>query len=206
MPDFKGQYFDDIIEELQANAFDVAAPSFAYDATNPVGQVIGHDPPAATPIRQGSAITVTVSRGVEPVDVPAVQGRPLTQAQADLEQAGLGTLWLHEVFSDEVPRAGTIISQSLTAGTQVARGTPMTVTVSKGPLTIPLPQTRGLRSAQAVAALEQAGLVAVPVTEPVPMVGPYEVSPSDLVRGSVPAAGDVVQRGQSVEIYYFTPR
>ncbi|CAN5648966.1 hypothetical protein BH24ACT15_BH24ACT15_07100 [soil metagenome] len=168
--------------------------------------MIGHDPPSATPIRQGSAITVTVSRGVEPVDVPAAEGRPLTRAQADLEQAGLGTLSLHEVFSDEVPQAGTIISQSLTAGTQVARGTPMTVTVSKGPLTIPLPQTRGLRSAQAVAALEQAGLVAVPVTEPVPMVGPYEMSPSDLVRGSVPTAGDVVQRGQSVEIYYFTPR
>lgn len=206
MPQLEGRPYNDTVAELEANRFNVAQPSLEFSDTVPAGHVIRQDPPPGARVAQGSDVTVVVSRGVEPVEVPALTGIAVDEARAAAEEAQLGEVAVEEIFSDDVPDAGIVMDQSPSTGQTVDKGTPVTLTVSKGPLTVTVPDTEGLPSAEAIAVIEEQGLIAQPVTEPVPTLGPFTIVRADIVRGSVPAAGEPIQRGGTVEIYYYERR
>jgi serine/threonine-protein kinase len=88
-----------------------------FSDTVPAGQVIRTEPAAGAQVPRGSKVTVVVSKGVELIPVPKVQGMSLDQAVAALQGAGLTP---GQVFG---PADGHPDSTDPEQGKQVPRGT-----------------------------------------------------------------------------------
>ncbi|MFF7711845.1 Stk1 family PASTA domain-containing Ser/Thr kinase [Streptomyces sp. NPDC007988] len=141
------------------------------------GTVIGSDPAAGTERRPDSAIALVVSKG-SPVDVPDVTGESVEDATGTLADAGLKVKVAPEqVHSPE--DAGTVARQSPAEGGQAAKGDTITLTVSKGPRMVEVPDVTGDSLNDARRELEEAG---------------FEVK----VERAFPFLGDTVE-SQSVE-------
>ena len=102
----------------------------------PAGDVVAVGAPAGTRLRPGSPVNLTVSKGVELLDVPGAVGRTQAEAGRLLERAGFRTR-VQEVFSETVAR-GTVVAQDPPGG-RLPRGGRVTLQVSKGPERIAVP-------------------------------------------------------------------
>ncbi|MDI9888044.1 Stk1 family PASTA domain-containing Ser/Thr kinase [Streptomyces sp. HNM0645] len=141
------------------------------------GTVIGSDPAAGTERRPDSAVALVVSKGA-PVDVPDVTGDSVADATSTLEDAGLKVKVAPEqVHSPQ--EAGTVARQSPAEGGRAAGGDTVTLTVSKGPRMVEVPDVTGDSLDDARRELEKAG---------------FEVK----VERTFPFLGNTVER-QSVE-------
>ncbi len=156
----------------------------------PLGTVIETDPKPGTKVRPGSAVALVVSKGVEALPVPDVQGKDEAEATSTLQRAGF-VVGIERVFSDKEPK-GKVLDQSPSRGT-AARGSTVTLTVSKGPDLVAVPQVVGLREDEAKAALTAVGLEAKVRRIPGPGV----------VRSADPGEGSMVKRGSTVTLYVF---
>ncbi len=117
---------------------DAELQGFQVDEQNDVvavGNVIRTDPTAGTSVAEGQQIKVYVSTGQEMAQVPVVQG--LTRADATAALTGAG-LQLGAVASRNDPSlvADTVISGDPEAGTEVAKGTAVNLTVASGKVTL----------------------------------------------------------------------
>jgi serine/threonine-protein kinase len=119
------------------------------------GDVIRTDPEAGAERHPDSAVALVVSKG-SPVDVPDVTGLSVQDATAALDEEGLKA----EVLPGRVnsPEAeGDIAHQSPGQGAQVAEGDTITLTVSKGPRMIDVPDVTGKDVDKATSLLKAAG-------------------------------------------------
>ncbi|AXH95583.1 PASTA domain-containing protein [Ornithinimicrobium avium] len=131
--------------------------SSRHDESVPAGQVISSSPAAGEQLKPGAAVAVVLSDGPAPVDVPDVSGKAQDQASALLQAAGLTVQVAPErVFDPEVPD-GAVVSQS-PGPSSVARGTVVTVVVSKGPELVTVPDLVGKQYRQAETMLAELGL------------------------------------------------
>ena len=96
------------------------------------GKVISSTPATGESIKKGDSILLTVSKGPEtkPVTVQNYAGLSVDDAALQAENAGL-TVGAHQ-YEYDVPE-GSVIRQSLAPKTEVAPGTEIVFTVSKGP-------------------------------------------------------------------------
>ncbi|MCZ7413801.1 MULTISPECIES: Stk1 family PASTA domain-containing Ser/Thr kinase [unclassified Streptomyces] len=119
------------------------------------GAVIRTKPPAGTERRPGTAIELVVSKG-ERIPVPEVTGADRGDARDALEKAGFTVTFAEEQeHSDH--EAGSVAAQSPEAGAVGAHGDTVTLTISKGPEMVTVPDVTGRGEGDAVAALEEAG-------------------------------------------------
>lgn len=88
--------------------------------------------------------------------VPVIVGTALPDAESALDSQDLPTR-TDEQFSESVP-AGHVISASPTAGSVIKRDTPVTLIVSKGVRTFPVPTVTGSSLEDAKATVEDANL------------------------------------------------
>lgn len=204
MPTLVDRVYEDVRAVLEENSFAVAEPVLEHSDTVPVGVVISQAPSPDEPVAQGSPVSVVVSLGIEQVTVPAVEGTEQEDAEAALLAAQLIVGEITATYSDDVPEAGVVISQSVGAG-EVDKGTTVDLVVSRGPLTIEVPDVRGFAVDEARAAIEALDLTVTETTDRQPTLGPFTFAPANEVQRQVPAPGEPIQRGQSVEILYFTP-
>ena len=101
-----------------------------YSDTVPEGSIISQDPVEGESLEPDEAVDVTVSLGVEQVEVPEVYGVDLAEAQALLDNAGLYSNSV-EVPGDEA--AGTALETDPGVGTLVDPGSTVTLYFSAGP-------------------------------------------------------------------------
>jgi beta-lactam-binding protein with PASTA domain/tRNA A-37 threonylcarbamoyl transferase component Bud32 len=120
--------------------------------------VISTDPAPGHRAMRGSGITVLISLGHPVVPNLAVGSTP-EEAERVIEQADLSPRRGAEAFDNAVP-SGTVIGLRPAAGTMLTVGAPVIVVISKGPAPTKVPVVRGMREADAVAALARAGLTA----------------------------------------------
>ncbi|GGK69446.1 Stk1 family PASTA domain-containing Ser/Thr kinase [Ornithinimicrobium pekingense] len=149
VPTLRGATAEEARSALEEVNLALGATTQEYDETVPAGQVLSSSPAAGEQLPPGTSVSVVLSRGQAPVDVPDVTGRTQQEASALLTSAGLTVQVAPEqVFDDEVP-AGSVVTQS-PGPSSVARGTPVTLTVSKGPETVAVPDVVGrqFRSAE----------------------------------------------------------
>ena len=104
--------------------------TMASSATVPKGSVIAQSPVGGTSVAITSAVNLSVSTGPPPVAVPNVVGLTLADATTAITAAGLVLGTVKMARSDAVP-SGSVISQSPAAGTSVARGSAVNLTVSR---------------------------------------------------------------------------
>lgn len=105
-----------------------------YSDEYAAGKVISSTPAAGESIKKGDSILLTVSKGPEtkPVTVQNYAGLSVDDAALQAENAGL-TVGAHQYEYDATVPEGSVIRQSLAPKTEVAPGTEIVFTVSKGP-------------------------------------------------------------------------
>jgi eukaryotic-like serine/threonine-protein kinase len=158
----------------------------------PEDRVIGQDPAPGTELEEGSTVALTVSAGPGTEAVPDVEGRPLAEARAALEQAGFETR-TRRVFSDDVA-TGRVISTTPPGGTQAERGSRVTLVVSRGPEQVQVPDVTGQSLDDARAALERLGLETAVQREE-----SADAEPGNVLRQD-PAGGAEVDAGTTVTL------
>ncbi|MCC3283688.1 Stk1 family PASTA domain-containing Ser/Thr kinase [Arthrobacter caoxuetaonis] len=165
-----------------------------YDEVVAAGLAIGTEPGAAEEIRRFQPVTLLVSRGPELFAVPNVIQRTQEDAGEQLTDAGLAVGTVTEEFSEDIP-AGQVLAQVPAADAELRRGTPVDLTVSKGPAPVEVPAVAGLSQDEAVKRIEAAGLEAA--------VEPERVNSRDIAKGSVAVQspeGGLLERGGTVTL------
>jgi beta-lactam-binding protein with PASTA domain len=115
----------------------VGAVTTASSTTVPAGSVISQSPVAGTQVARGTAVALLVSSGAVPVATPSVVGLTQGAATTAITNAGLTVGAVTTASSTTVP-AGSVISQSPVAGTQVASGGAVALVVSSGAVQPPV--------------------------------------------------------------------
>lgn len=165
-----------------------------FDDDVRAGLVVGSEPAAGTEIRKFQPVALFVSKGPQLFPLPQLAGKTLDAAKSELNRAEMALGKITERF-DEQAAAGTVLSQTPAPGTAVKHGTPVGLTVSKGPQPIPVPDVRGEEQSAAIRAIEAAGLKAVVADE--------TVTDRNVPKGAVvsqePASGTLT-RGQTVTL------
>jgi serine/threonine-protein kinase len=187
VPDLTGLSEKDAVKALTDAGFD-PKPQPQEDEKVPKGTVIEWAPKGTQP--KGTAIAVKVSSGPGPRTMTDWKGKDFTEAEAALKKAGL-VVKRNDVYSDDVKDVGKVVSTDPGAGQQVPYGGTVTVNVSKGALTISLPDVSGKTVDEATTILEGQGLRVTGAFGP----------PRGRVYVTNPPAGSQVKRGSSVDLY-----
>lgn len=103
-----------------------------YSADVEAGHVISQDPQYINnySVKEGSTVTVVISKGMEQTKVPKVIGMEYSKAESALNEAGLEVEKVEE--TSQKVEAGYVISQEIDANTEVQKGTKIKIHVSTG--------------------------------------------------------------------------
>lgn len=154
------------------------------------GEVIRTDPGAGAERHPDSAVALVVSKG-SPVDVPDLTGLSVQDATEALDEEGLTAEVLPgRVNSPEA--AGHIARQSPGGGDRAAEGDTITLTVSKGPRLLKVPDVTGKDVDEATRLLKDAGFE-VEVDRPF-------LSFSDTIASQSVNGGDRAPEGSTITI------
>jgi eukaryotic-like serine/threonine-protein kinase len=144
MPEVVGRDRDDAESLLTGEPYhlEIGQIDERFDDHAPAGEVVEQVPAPGEELLQGDTVELTVSKGIEQVEVPDLAGKTRDEAEAALDDAQLGADFVDE-YSDEVPTPGRVAEQSVAAGSEVDKGSTVVVTISRGPLTFPIPRVEG---------------------------------------------------------------
>lgn len=167
----------------------------------PSGVVVSWSVPSDPTLTAGSTVPpetlveLVVSRGPAPREVPNVVGATGGDARAAIEGLQLEFVEGGQEFSDDVP-LGSVIRQDPAPGTQVDRGSPVTVVVSRGVDLVVFPDLSGAATyEEAAALLLEAGF------EPRLRFGDAQGAIRDVtIDGEEPVVGETYRRGTVVDI------
>ncbi|MET9380740.1 Stk1 family PASTA domain-containing Ser/Thr kinase [Streptomyces sp. NPDC002928] len=191
VPDLEGYRLDKARAVLKDSGLEPGLVTREFSDDVPRGFVIGTDPETGTTRHAGSAIALTVSKG-SPVDVPNVTGEDLADAKADLTDAGLKVKIAADRVNSEYD-AGQVAAQTPDADSQAAEGDTVTLTVSKGPEMVEVPDVVGASVDDAKELLEASGFKA---EEDRGLLGLF----GDTVKKQSVKAGDMAPKGSTVTL------
>ena len=124
----------------------------------PADEVVDQNPNPGATINEGDTVTLSVSKGPEPVEVPPLSLENQAEATRLLEEAGLE---LGAVTTRETSRRepGLVLAQDPAAGSTVDKGTSVNIVVSTAPVpkTIGMPNVIGNSSVAAAQKLRDNG-------------------------------------------------
>lgn len=193
VPDVKNKTVAEAQQLLRTAGFQ-SEPQDVFDDDILAGLAVGTEPESGAEVRKFQPITLFVSKGAQLFPLPDLTGGTLDEAKIALNAAEMALGNVTETFDEKVP-VGVVLSQDPVKGTEVRHGTPVALTVSKGPQPIPVPDVRGLAQDAAVKALQDAGLEAVIAPETVN----DKAVPKGAVVSQVPANGTLI-RGEAVTL------
>lgn len=190
VPDLSGMSQDEATSALGAQQLAPGVVSQEFDEEVAKGQVVSSSPAPGTELRRDATVDLVLSKGPEPIPVPSLTGKPFAEAETTLQQAGFTVDRAGDVFDQQVPK-GAVVSQEPASGTAF-RGDTVTLTVSKGPEMVTVPDVDGKSETAARQALEAAGLKVT--------VQKFLGGPLDRVRAASPGVGARVPKGSTVTI------
>jgi eukaryotic-like serine/threonine-protein kinase len=161
LPDLSGLSFVDAEARLVALALEPTVVE-AFDEDVPRGGVVSWTVPGQPELVAGdqvlpeTEVIIVASLGPAPRTVPDLTGLTGAAARSTLDDLRLEMDEAEQVFDDVVP-LGQIVSQSPEAGDEVERGATITITLSRGPDLVLLPELEGLTFAEAQTVLAEAG-------------------------------------------------
>lgn len=156
VPDLVGLTLEQTRARLNVHKLERGKVEYAY-SQKPQGIVIAQSPPDGQ-LEWYSKVDLVVSKGPEPVSVPAVEGSTATAASKALRGAGFVPVVV-ETYSDEVEE-GKVISTDPAGAQVVSKGSEVKIYVSIGPEfeELKMPDLRGATVSDAQARLAQLGL------------------------------------------------
>ncbi|MER5192746.1 Stk1 family PASTA domain-containing Ser/Thr kinase [Streptomyces sp. NPDC002755] len=191
VPDVAGSRLDKAEELLKTDGLEPGLVTKAFSDDVIKGFVISTDPEAGTERRAGTAVAIVVSKG-SPVDIPDVTGDALNDARAELEEAGLKVKVATGQVNSEFDK-GLVATQTPEEGSEAAEGDTVTLTVSKGPEMVEVPDVVGASVDDAKSLLEQSGFE---VDEDRGLLGIF----GDTVKSQSVDGGDTAPKGSTITI------
>ena len=152
VPDLIGKTRDDAIAILVKAGLEPNPQPVPSDQQ--ADTVVAQDPHGGVVVVAGSRVRINISKGPKQVVLPSVVGLLYDQASAQLQAAGFG---VKRTDVDSTDPANTVIDQSPTGNALVTQGTTVTLTVSKGPPTVQVPDVTNLDADTARTTLIAAG-------------------------------------------------
>lgn len=131
-----------------------------YNIEYEEGVIFWQSQSAGKTVKEGSTITLKVSKGKQMTVIPDVSGSEGEVAESELRAAGFNVV-LRNKYDDNVPE-GVVINTEPAAGTEFALEGTVTIFVSKGPLDtqVKVPNVVGLTKEKAITILKENKLVA----------------------------------------------
>ncbi|RJQ24910.1 MAG: Stk1 family PASTA domain-containing Ser/Thr kinase [Peptococcaceae bacterium] len=198
VPQVEGKTEVDARNILQSNGLERLLVSYANHPVILKDRVVSQEPAAGSKVKVTRPVTLVVSLGPEYRTVPSVLG--LTEADARL-LLGRNEFAVSEPVQQDYSSeyvAGMVMAQEPRPKTQAAKGSKVTITVSKGPppITYTVPDLTGLTVEKAREELAKIKLVLSDEINKVPS--------RDYLSGQIlsqqPKAKDVVQEGTVVKV------
>ncbi|HEX2381659.1 MAG TPA: Stk1 family PASTA domain-containing Ser/Thr kinase [Acidimicrobiales bacterium] len=198
MPNVVGSQLDQATNTLKADGFtNITSQQAPSDDPNvQVGEVTQQNPGAGSDVPKDQAIALTVSSGKTKVSVPDVSGKSPAEAGGTLGNAGLTVSKTQNEESETIP-SGQVTRTDPTAGTQVEKGSGVTVFVSSGPAQVTVPSVTSLTTTDADAALEGAGFKSAGTC----VAGPSNGQDTTVVSQN-PSANAKADKGATVSYNY----
>ncbi|MGL4832155.1 MAG: Stk1 family PASTA domain-containing Ser/Thr kinase [Propionibacteriaceae bacterium] len=190
MPTIVGVPVAKAIDAIQASHLSVGTQEKRYDDAAE-GTVLQASQEPGVKLKPDTTIDLVISQGPKPIDIADFSGKPLTEVKAAVEAAGL-SVNVTEENSDTVA-AGTVMSQSPKNG-QAKKGDTISFVVSKGPVLVAVPATRGLKTDEASKRLQSAGFQVVTKST-------GNAAPFGIVSYSDPGDGKQAPKGSTVTLY-----
>ena len=198
--DFTGKKYSEVVAELNDMGV-FTDPTYEYSTQIAEGFIIRQDTPAGEKITRNSnlvRVKFVVSLGPQYVQIPDnLENKDKREVENILNGLGLNVAF-EEAFSDTVA-IGYVAQTYPEMGGVAVYGTTVTVYVSKGPSTdkILVPDITGYSQRAAYTELIKAGLKVGTVSPDPSQYVDYTV----VVDYTVPAVGEEVEAGTSVDIY-----
>ncbi|WP_405766973.1 Stk1 family PASTA domain-containing Ser/Thr kinase [Streptomyces sp. NBC_01538] len=192
VPQLEGYRLDKARALLKRNGLEPGMVTREFSDEVPRGSVISTSPDAGTERRAGSAVALVISKG-SPVEVSDVTGSDLADARAELEQAGLKVKVAAKTVTSDEFEQGQVAVQSPESGSEAEQGDTVTLTVSKGPEMIKVPDVVGDSVDEAKEALEGAGFT---VEEDRGLLGLF----GDTVKKQSVDGGETAPKGSKITI------
>ncbi len=156
VPALAGQKLGKAQEQLRQDGLDPGMVTREFSEDVPRGSVISARPADGTKVRAGTAVALVVSKGA-PIDIPDVTGSDEADARSELTDAGLEVKIATERVTSSEYDKGQVVRQTPKSGGRAAEGDTVTLTLSKGPEMIEVPDVVGDSVDDARQALEGAG-------------------------------------------------
>ncbi len=201
--------FQAALDAAEADPTGALGDTAAYAAVAAAAGAPPAEPPSEPPVRRqfltrgrlivlalllallGGVLAYALTRPGPKVLVPTVIGETQARAEAILSDAGF------QVEVKSVPndaKRGTVLEQDPTAGSRADKGSTVTLTVSSGLGTVVVPDVAGQPERQALKTLREIGL------RPRERSHPSSTLRAGLAIGTIPAAGNELQRGQRITL------
>ncbi|EPH40501.1 Stk1 family PASTA domain-containing Ser/Thr kinase [Streptomyces aurantiacus] len=192
VPDLKGTPLPKAKDELDDAGLGAGMVTRAFSEDVPKNAVISTDPKPGQVRRAGSAVALVVSKG-RAVELPDVTGESEDDARADLEEAGLKVKIAPGRVSSEEDKGDVVKQSPDAAGKDVPEGTTVTLTISKGPPMVEVPDVEGMKVGEAKDELREAGFE---VKEDRGLLGLF----GDTVKDQSVDPGDEAPEGSTITI------
>ncbi|MFF7601082.1 Stk1 family PASTA domain-containing Ser/Thr kinase [Streptomyces mirabilis] len=158
------------------------------------GNVCDQDPKAGVKATKGDTINLVVSTGAPKVAVPSVLGKSLDEARTILEGDGY-QFQVKTKAQESTETPDTVLEQSVPLGTEVEKGSTITLTIAKAVEKSTVPDVTGKSCDEAKAAMTANNLVGncneIDVTDP---------NQAGKVVSTVPAIGSSADKNSKVNI------
>jgi serine/threonine-protein kinase len=194
VPKLMGMKLDDATKLLVSLGLEYNVVSQQYNENFPKDYVINQNPSQGIKVKESRKILLTVSKGIESVNVPYLIGKDESRAKTEIMnlELSIGNI-IYEV-NDSIPR-GIIIRQNPRSGSKVGYNSNIDLVISSGIDEIIVPNLTGLTFTEAQIQLEQIGLRLGEVT--------YQKNetyiPNTIVNQS-PQNGESVSKGTLINI------
>lgn len=187
VPGVVGQGLDEVRNRFAELGFTIRSEN-RNDEQAPVGRILSQEPPGGLQPKDAE-ISFVVSSGPASRVVPDVRGQSREGATSRIAQERL-RVNVREEFIGDVP-AGQVAGTAPGAGASVARGSTVTILISKGPDLVAVPSVNGQNVTRATATLQAAGFTVNNVYGPA----------AGTVFDTEPAAATRIRRGANVALY-----
>ena len=197
VPDVTNMKLDQATSKLQEAGLQVGSVDYVYNDQAEADTVIGQTPRAGTSQPKDTKIGLTVSQGVEQVEVPDLTDMTANEARAALQRANLKYETGPAEHSETV-KENRVMRQSPEAGTKVNKNSSVTYILSAGPETLEIPDVKGMLEGEATATLNNAGFLVTSDYQPDANV------PQGAVISQTPAAGERGKENTTVNLVIST--
>lgn len=167
-----------------------------YSDTVEKGKIISQTPEANSEVTPDkTSVKFVVSKGAKPIKISDYVGMTINEALLDLANNGINESQVKQTQQESDKEAGTILSQTPSAGSSVTPGNTMIYfVVSSGPNEVNVPDFMGMSKSEVQSAAKEAGLT-------VNFEEDYDTQvPAGQVIRSNPSAGEKVKKNSSVTV------